>query len=105
MGIRSTRDYLKAWGYWGSRINLGYPNGSTGPWRPTGYSHENPDPKILEVDKAVSHVEPEYRKILSDRYQWRLPRPDICRRYGWSTATYYRRLGEAQWAVHIVMGQ
>ena len=105
MKITATIDLLKVWGYWGSRINLGYPTGSAGPWKPHGFAHDNPAPDILEVDLAVAQVEPEYRKLLSDRYQWRLQRFDICRRYGWSQATYYRRLGEAQWAVHIVMGQ
>lgn len=105
MSIAATTALLKAWGYWGSRINLGYPNGSTGPWRASGRSHENPDPQILEIDKAVSCVEPEYRKLLSERYQWRKPYLDICRQYGWSKATYYRRLGEAQWAVHVEIGQ
>ena len=106
MSIQGTKELLKAWGHWGGRINLGYPSGSTGPWRITVRSTvDNPQADILVVDKAVSTVEPEYKRLLSDRYQWRKPRHDICRQYGWSTATYYRRLGEAQWAVHVVMGQ
>ena len=109
MSIQATKALLTLWGHWGGRINLGYPTTSSGPWRLISYrtptwTHENPDPQVLEVDKAVSKVEPEYKRLLSDRYQWQKPRFDICRQYGWSTATYYRRLGEAQWAVHVTLG-
>ena len=78
-------------------------------WRQSGKSHDkNPDPEgYWNVDKAAgTHAEMEYRRLLSARYQWKTPDLTSPRLYGWSTTRpTTRRLGEAQWAVHVEMGQ
>jgi hypothetical protein len=106
--LSGTLHRLYAWGRWGGQIHLGYPNCSAGFTEHTGklpvWTKENPDPDILQTDKAVSAIEPEFKILIIGRYQWRTHWADIARRNGWSKATYFRKLENAHWAVHTFLG-
>lgn len=105
----STQALLVAWGRWGAGSNLGYPNGSSEfveralktPLYPSNYA----PPDVLEIDRAICIIEPEFRTLLIQKYQWKTYWKEAVKLLGYSKSRYYNRLEEAHWAVHIALGQ
>ena len=65
------------------------------------YASTEAPPDMLAVDQAVCRIELPERRLIIERYQWRVPWWLAARRNGWSKSKYYRTVEAAEWSVHV----
>lgn len=103
--LTGTRVLLTAWGSWGRCGHIGLPKmspmfGERALKTPL-YGQEEGPPEMMEIDRAVCRVELSERRLLIERYQWRIPWRIAVRKYHCSRYKYHQFLETAEWAVHV----
>ena len=102
---QSTVSLLKQWALWGAMQNIGYPKMSPmfgeralkTPLFGAGYC----SPEVQQIERAVCRLEPGDRQLLIHKYQWHMRPMQIAEWHRLSRSTLWRRMDQAEWAVHI----
>lgn len=103
MNFPSTVKLLIAWGRWGA-IDVGYPRAcpmftlkARSPLYAAGYI----PPDVLDMERAVGAIEPQERRILVLRFQWRARTIELANLLRINRITAWRRLNDAIGSAHV----